>query len=118
MCKETISTFELLNKFPDHTTARKFIEQKRWANGVECPECQSSKITIRRGHREGQFVCGHCAKDFSVRTGTVFACSKIPLHKWLYAMYQVVTVRKEVSSMQLPKEWVSLKNPLGFCCTD
>ncbi|SMN02581.1 Mobile element protein [uncultured Candidatus Thioglobus sp.] len=79
MCKETISTFELLNKFPDHTTARKFIEQKRWGNGVQCPVCQSSKITSRRGHRESQFFCRQCSKDFSVRTGTVFACSQIPL---------------------------------------
>jgi len=104
MCKKTISTFELLRKFPDNTTARKFIEQKRWANGVECPECQSSKITTRKGNREGQFVCGHCAKDFSVRTGTVFERSHIPLNKWLYAIYQVVTARKGVSSMQLSKE--------------
>lgn len=104
MCKETISTFDLLNKFPNSTTARQFIEKKRWANGVECPACQSHKITSRKGKREGQFVCGHCAKDFSVRTGTVFERSHIPLHKWLYAIYQVVTARKGVSSMQLSKE--------------
>ncbi len=83
MCKETISTFELLKKIPNNTTARKFIEQKRWANGVECPKCQSSKITARKGNREGQFVCGRCAKDFSVRTGTVFERSHIPLNKWV-----------------------------------
>ena len=104
MCKETISTFQLLNKFPDHTTARKFIEQKRWSNGIECPRCQSHKITARKNNREGEFVCGKCAKNFSVRTNTIFACSQIPLHKWLYAIYQVVTARKGISSIQLSKE--------------
>ena len=39
-----------------------------------------------------------------MRTETIFERSHIPLHKWLYAMYIVVTARKGVSSMQLSKE--------------
>ena len=36
--------------------------------------------------------------------GTVFERSKVPLHKWLYAMYLLVTARKGISSLQLAKE--------------
>jgi hypothetical protein len=42
--------------------------------------------------------------DFTVRTGTIYERSHIPLHKWLYAMYLLMTARKGISSMQLAKE--------------
>jgi len=104
MCKNTISTFELLEKFPDSEHAMAFIIQQRWKNGVECPHCNTNKITTRRGKRQGYFVCNTCAKEFTVRTGTIFERSHIPLHKWLYAIYTMLTSRKGISSMQLSKE--------------
>jgi transposase-like protein len=45
-----------------------------------------------------------CHKDFTIRIGTIFHRSHIPLHKWLYAMYLIVTARKGISSLQLSKE--------------
>jgi ISXO2-like transposase domain len=49
--------------------------------------------------------CSPCrAEDFTIRTGTIFERSHVPLHKWLYAMYLLVTARKGISSMQLAKE--------------
>jgi transposase-like protein len=42
--------------------------------------------------------------DFTVRTATIFERSHVPLHKWVYAMYLVVTARKGISSMQMAKE--------------
>lgn len=104
MCKNTISTFELLEKFPDNEHAMAFIIQQRWKNGVECPHCNTHKITTRGGKRQGYFVCNTCAKEFTVRTGTIFERSHIPLHKWLYAIYTMLTSRKGISSMQLSKE--------------
>ena len=57
------------------------------------------------GQRAGGFYrCNACNLDFTIRTGTVFERSHIPLHKWLYAMYLLVTARKGISSMQLAKE--------------
>ena len=54
--------------------------------------------------RTGYFRCRHCKLEFTVRTGTIFERSHVPLHKWLYAVYLVVTARKGISSMQLSKE--------------
>ena len=48
--------------------------------------------------------CNACLLDFTVRTNSIFERSHIPLHKWLYAMYLLVTARKGISSMQLSKE--------------
>ena len=49
------------------------------------------------------FRCRTCRRHFSVRTGTVLAHSKLPLHKWLLAMYLLHTSRKGVSSVELAK---------------
>jgi hypothetical protein len=59
------------------------------------------RITERAG---GFYRCNQCKEDFTVRTGTIFERSHVPLHKWVYAMYLLVTARKGISSLQLAKE--------------
>lgn len=105
MCKDTISTFELMQMFPNNEVARLYIEKKRWSDNVKCPLCGSDeKITARGNKRTGYYVCKSCSKEFTVRTGTIFQRSHIPLNKWLFAIYLFVTSRKGVSSLQLSKE--------------
>ncbi|MEJ0026822.1 MAG: IS1595 family transposase [Rhizomicrobium sp.] len=102
MSKSTISTFELFAMFPDQETARTYLEGRLWPNGPKCPCCgMGERITARAG---GYYRCNQCKEDFTVRTGTIFERSHVPLHKWLYAMYLLVTARKGISSMQLAKE--------------
>jgi transposase-like protein len=102
MSKSTISTFQLFEMFPDAETARLYLESRLWPNGVTCPTCAGQdRITTRKG---GFYRCNACKLDFTVRTGTIFERSHVPLHKWVYAMYLVVTARKGISSMQLAKE--------------
>ncbi len=102
MAKTTISTFQLFELFPDQDTARRYLESRLWPNGVTCPVCSSGeRITERKG---GYYRCNACQEDFTVRTGTIFERSHVPLHKWLYAMYLLVTARKGISSLQLAKQ--------------
>jgi len=102
MSKSTISTFKLFEIFPDEATARTYLEGRLWPNGVKCPSCKDGdRITTRK---DGFYRCNACKLDFTVRTGTIFERSHVPLHKWLYAMYLLVTARKGISSMQLAKE--------------
>ena len=54
--------------------------------------------------KDGYYRCNACKADFTVRTGTIFERSHVPLHKWIYAMYLLVTACKGISSMQLAKE--------------
>jgi transposase-like protein len=102
MSKSTISTFKLFELFPDQEAARQYLEDRLWPNGPVCPDCKSERVTTRA--RPGFYHCNACNFDFTVRTGTVFERSKVPLHKWVYAMYLLVTARKGISSMQLAKE--------------
>lgn len=100
--KITISTFELFKMFPDQESARVYLEGRLWPQGARCPVCGlSDRITVRAG---GFYRCNQCKEDFTVRTGTIFERSHVPLHKWLYAMYLLVTARKGISSLQLSKE--------------
>lgn len=102
MSRSTISTFQLFEKFPDEQSARAYIEAHRWPEGACCPQCKSKeRITPRK---DGFYRCNACKLDFTVRTGTIYERSHIPLHKWLYAMYLLMTARKGISSLQLAKE--------------
>jgi len=102
MSKSTISTFELFQMFPDAESARAYLEQKRWPDGAICPACNEAKRVHAR--KDGFYRCNACLNDFTVRTGTIFERSKVPLHKWLDVMYLLVTALKGISSLQLAKQ--------------
>jgi transposase-like protein len=102
MSKSTISTFQLFALFPDPESARKYLEGRLWPNGAKCPNGKAGERITARKH--GYYRCNACQFDFTIRTGTIFERSHVPLHKWLYAMYLLVTARKGISSMQLAKE--------------
>src|ERR1017187_7871292 len=102
MSKSTISTFELFDLFPDEESARVYLEARLWPSGTACPTCQAQdRITTRAN---GYYRFNACQLDFTVRTGTIFERSHVPLHKWVYSMYLLVTARKGISSLQLGKE--------------
>lgn len=58
----------------------------------------------RKGKRTGYYRCHDCGDEFTVRTGTIFERSHVPLNKWVHALYLVGTAQNGVSSMQLAKE--------------
>jgi len=100
--KSTISILELFALIPDAEAARLYLEARLWPDGATCPSCiLRDRITTRKG---GFYRCNRCKLDFTVRTATIFERSHVPLHKWVYAMYLVVTARKGISSMQMAKE--------------
>jgi transposase-like protein len=123
MSRSTISTFQLFEKFPDEESAHAYLESRLWKGGAVCPKCKSKAGIAPRKGKPGFHFCNPCRLDFTVRTGTVFGRSHIPLHKWLYAMYLLATARKGISSMQLAKEigitqksaWLLLQRLRGAC---
>ena len=100
--KITISTAQLFAMFPNQETARTYLESRFWPKGARCPICG---LTDRIGnHSPGLYRCLQCKEAFSVRTGTIFERSHVPLHKWVHAMYLLLTARQGISSLQLSKE--------------
>jgi transposase-like protein len=98
--------------FSDEDKARDFIEGKRWPDGKPfCPHCgeqRAYRLTSKPGSEHkttpGTWKCGACRKKFTVRIGTIFEESKIPLCKWLMAMHLMASSKKGVSSHQLARE--------------
>ena len=101
--KPTISLYEFNQKFPDEAAAVDYFEQRRWNGKPVCPHCGSFDVHETKGRKPMPWRCRDCKQYFSVRTGTVMAESRLPLHKWLMAMYLMVVSRKGISSYQTAK---------------
>lgn len=101
---ETLSTFEFFRKFPDEEAARKFFEGRRWGGEPVCGHCGSVSVTECKDHKPMAYRCKDCRAHFSVRTGTVLAESRLPLLKWLLAIYILTSARKGIPSTQMARE--------------
>jgi transposase-like protein len=92
--------------FTDETKAREWLEARVWPNGPVCPHCGNAdqdKITGLKGkaHRPGLYQCAECREQFTVTVKTVFERSKIPLSKWLAALFLLTASKKGVSAHQI-----------------
>ena len=81
-----------------------YIEAKLWPDGPVCPHCGTiGEATLLKGKstRPGLWKCRPCRKPFTVRMGTLFELSHIPLHLWLQAIYLLCSSKKGISTRQL-----------------
>ena len=101
---ETVSLYQFFQRFPDEAAARAYFERNRWAGEVSCPHCGSLSVAPVKSMKPMPFRCRDCRQHFSVRTGTVLAESRLPLHKWLMAIYMMTTARKGIPSTQMARE--------------
>ena len=101
---ETLSTFQFFQQFPNEEAARKFFETRRWGGEPVCGHCGSVSVTECKDHKPMAYRCKDCRAHFSVRTGTVLAESRLPLLKWLLAIYMLTSARKGIPSTQMARE--------------
>ena len=103
--REGISLLKLMDLFPTEDSARQWFEDVRWAAGRYCGHCGSSQHSPRQASGKPMpYRCSDCRKYFSVRTGTPMQSSRLPLRKWVFAMYLMTTSLKGVSSMKLHRD--------------
>jgi transposase-like protein len=101
---ETISLYQFFQQFSNEEAARKFFENKRWNGSISCPHCGSASTSECKDHKPMPYRCRDCRKHFSVRTRTVLEESRLPLQKWLMAIYMMTTARKGIPSTQMVRE--------------
>lgn len=101
---ETVSLYQFFQRFPDEAAARAYFERNRWNGEVSCPHCGSLSVAPVKSMKPMPYRCRDCREHFSVRTGTVLAESRLPLHKWLMAIYMMTTARKGIPSTQMARE--------------
>jgi transposase-like protein len=83
-----------------------WVEARVWPNGPVCPHCGGfDRIGKMAGKatRIGLYKCYHCRKQFTVKVGTVFEDSHVPMNLWLQAMYLLCSSKKGISSNQLSR---------------
>jgi transposase-like protein len=109
-----LSLPELVERFGSEDKCHAFLEDLRWPDGVRCPRCDSNRISRIKARR--QFDCDACRYQFSIRVGTIFHDSKLPLWKWFLAVYMMVESKKGVSANQLRRMLgVSYKTAWYLC---
>ena len=101
---ETVSLYQFFQRFPNEEVARKYFENNRWSGEISCPHCGGLSVAEIKNHKPMPYRCRGCRQHFSVRTGTVLAESRLPLHKWLMAIYMMTTARKGIPSTQMARE--------------
>jgi transposase-like protein len=100
----TLSQFEYL--FADEKSCWTYLLLRRWPTGPKCPRCQNDHVyesTARPWH----WQCKKCGKDnrspyrFSLKTGTIFEETKMPLRNWFKTLHLMLTSKKGISALQI-----------------
>ena len=99
-----ISLIELIDRFPDEASSRTWFESIIWAGGRACPSCGSMETSGVPNEKPQPYWCPDCRSYFSAKTGTVMHSSKLPIRKWVIAIYLLTTSLKSVSSMKLARD--------------
>ena len=90
--------------FHNEEAAYEYIEARLWPNGPVRPHCGAiTRISKMRGEstRIGLYKCYVCRKPFTVKIGTIFEDSHLPMRLWLQAFYLMSSSKKGISSNQL-----------------
>jgi transposase-like protein len=93
--------------FHDEAAAFAYVERELWPEGPVCPHCGGcDRISVIKANpekkiRTGLKFCGQCRKQFTVRVGTIFQDSHLPMTKWLQAIHLMCASKKGVSAHQL-----------------
>ena len=119
---------DIVRDFPTEESCEEFLAAQRWPDGVECMRCGMKKITRtvrggkinkRTGHQSPDqrlYECASCHKQFTVRNGTLFGDTHIPLKKWFMAIAMICQAKKGVSANQLGRDiGVSTKTAWYLC---
>jgi len=103
----------------DEASAVAFMEARRWGDCPACPRCGSVAVYTMKDAKTGarnkdfRWRCRDCKRMYSVRTGTVFEESRLPLRVWAFAFWSACSSKKGVSALQISRECeISYKSAL------
>lgn len=90
-----------MTAFPDEGSCVRYFENLRWGGKVVSPFDETSKVYKCKN---GKYKCRNTGKYFDVKTGTVFASTKLPLRTWVFAIFLFIAHKRGVSSCQLARD--------------
>src|SRR5271155_4046833 len=89
--------------FANPDNCLEFMVSRRWPNGVTCPTCGRDDVRFISTRRMWECKAQHASKQFSVKIGTIFEDSALPLDKWLIAMWMIANCKNGVSSYEIAR---------------
>lgn len=93
---------QLLDTFKEEKTCIEYLELQRWNGNPTCPFCGAEKPYVTdRGYK---CRVKECRKKFTVKVGTIYENSKIPLRTWFASIYLCTSSKKGISSLQLGRQ--------------
>jgi transposase-like protein len=94
---------EAVRHFADPDVCLRYVANLRWPNGVECPTCASKDVRFLATRKMWECKTKHAKRQFSVRVGTIFEDSKLPLDKWLVTIWMEANSKNSVSSYEVAR---------------
>src|SRR5271170_8040551 len=98
------SLLQATRYFADPDVCVDFVAAMRWPEGIVCPHCAGRKVSYLSTRRIWKCMAKECHKQFSVKTGTVFEDSPVPLDKWLTATWLTVNCKNGISSYEIARD--------------
>jgi transposase-like protein len=96
---------EAILYFADFENCKKFMMDLRWPNGiVRCPQCGSDNVSYLSKARVWKCYGNHPCAKFSLKTGTIFEDSPLPLDKWVTAVWLIVDCKNGISSYEVGRD--------------
>src|ERR1035437_10235380 len=96
---------EAILYFADFENCKKFMVELRWPDGiVRCPQCGSDNVTYLSKTRVWKCYTPHPCAQFSLKTGTLFEDSPLPLDKWVAAVWLIVDCKNGISSYEVARD--------------
>ncbi|MDZ4826106.1 MAG: IS1595 family transposase [Actinomycetota bacterium] len=92
---------EATRHFADLDVATEYVAKLRWADGPVCPGCGGTEHSYLTTRRLWKCKNKECRKQFSVKVGTIFEDSAIPLDKWLCSIWLIANSKNGISSHEL-----------------
>lgn len=100
--KQSASLYELIEMFGDEQTCFEHLKTIRWKDGEFCPHCNGNRVYHFSDQKT--FKCGDCRQRFSIKVGTIFEDTKLPLRKWFMAIWMITNHPKGIASTTLAKD--------------
>ncbi len=96
---------EAIRFFKDRDVSLAFLAGLRWPDGnVTCPSCGRTDVRFLATRRLWECKTKHARRQFSIKVGTIFEDSPIPLDKWLAAVWLIANAKNGISSYELHRD--------------
>lgn len=121
--RHNLSKSDIVAEIPlacsDELAAVEFFEKQRWGDNPCCVKCGSVAVykmaDATTGERNGRYLwrCRDCKEQYTVRIGTVYEESRLPMRHWAYAFWRACTSKKGVSALEISRHCqISYKSAL------